>query len=103
MVARPGGRFLNVRSRGARAPWELPSGGLRVGAAADLISLDSNHDALLGRAGDAVLDSWIFAARSPAVDCVWRYGRKVVSGGRHRDRDAIAARYRASLERLLDV
>ena len=80
-----------------------PNGGLRVGAAADLISLDANHDALTNRAGDALLDSWIFAARPPAVDCVWRYGRKVVSGGRHRQRDEIASRYRASLKRLLAV
>ena len=89
--------------REARERWASPNGGLRVGAAADLISLDSNHDALADRAGDAVLDGWIFAARSPAVDCVWRYGRKVVSGGRHLKRDAIASRYRASLKRLLAV
>jgi formimidoylglutamate deiminase len=77
--------------------------GLRIGAAADLISLDSNHDALISRAGDALLDSWIFAARVPAIDSVWRYGRKVVSGGRHRQREEIASRYRASLKRLLAV
>ena len=77
--------------------------GLRIGTAADLISLDSNHDALTGRAGDALLDSWIFAARVPAIDSVWRYGRKVVSGGRHRQREEIASRYRASLKRLLAV
>ena len=52
-------------------------------AAADLVALDANHDALADRSGDAVLDGWIFAARRPAVDCVWRFGRKVVSGGRH--------------------
>lgn len=77
--------------------------GLRIGAAADLLSLNANHDALLGRAGDALIDSWIFAARAPAVDCVWRYGRKVVSGGRHHDRDAIRARYQASIGRLREL
>jgi formimidoylglutamate deiminase len=77
--------------------------GLRIGAPADLISLDLNHDALISRAGDALLDSWIFAARVPAIDSVWRYGRKVVSGGRHRQREEIASRYRASLKRLLAV
>jgi predicted ABC-type ATPase len=35
------------------------------------------------------------------VDCVWRYGRKVVSGGQHIRRDAISARYRSTLQRLL--
>jgi hypothetical protein len=32
---------------------------------------------------------------------VWRAGEKQVSGGRHRHRDAIAARYRAALTDLL--
>jgi formimidoylglutamate deiminase len=81
----------------------LPTCGLVIGAPADLVTLDSNHDALTGRAGDAVLDGWIFAARLPVVDCVWRYGRKVVSGGRHLHREEIAARYRASLKRMLAV
>jgi formimidoylglutamate deiminase len=76
---------------------------LSVGAAADLISLDANHDALIDRSGDAVIDGWIFAARLPVVDCVWRFGRKVVSSGRHHKRDQIASRYRASLTRLLAV
>jgi formiminoglutamate deiminase len=74
--------------------------GIHALAAADLIALDPNHDALADRQGDAVLDGWIFAARVPAVDCVWRYGRKVVSGGRHVLRDRITSRYRASLNRL---
>ena len=50
---------------------------------------------------DAVLDAWIFAARLPAIDCVWRYGRKVVSGGRHVDHERISARYRASMTSML--
>ncbi|HSY08906.1 MAG TPA: formimidoylglutamate deiminase [Steroidobacteraceae bacterium] len=75
--------------------------GLAVGADADIVSLDTAHDALICRRGDALLDSWIFAARAPAVDCVWRFGRKVVAGGRHIHRDAIAARYRRALAALL--
>ncbi len=74
--------------------------GIRALAAADLVALDVNHDALADRSGDAVLDGWIFAARRPAVDCVWRFGRKVVSGGRHVLREQIASRYRASIRRL---
>jgi formimidoylglutamate deiminase len=77
--------------------------GFAVGAAADLISLDANHETLLNRDEDTVIDSWIFAARPPVVDCVWRFGRKVVSGGRHHKRDQIASRYRASLARLLAI
>ncbi|MBS0474964.1 MAG: formimidoylglutamate deiminase, partial [Proteobacteria bacterium] len=47
------------------------------------------------------LDVLIFAAGPSALDGVWRRGRQVVSGGRHHARDAIAARYGATLRRLL--
>jgi formimidoylglutamate deiminase len=80
-----------------------PNYGLRVGASADLIAFDSNHDSLTNQRGDGILDAWIFAARLPAIDCVWRYGRKVVSGGRHLLREQIAARYRATMAKLLAV
>jgi len=67
----------------------------------DLVSLDASHPALEGREGDALLDSWIFAAAGNVIDCVWRNGRKLVANGRHRDRVRIAARYRQALRRLL--
>jgi len=80
----------------------LAGGRQALGAADfDLVSLDASHPALEGREGDALLDSWIFAAGSPAIDCVWRNGRKLVAGGRHRDREPVAARYRATIGRLL--
>jgi len=47
-----------------------------------------------------VLDSWIFAAGRELIDCVWRAGSKVVSGGRHRARDAIVARYAQAMRKL---
>ena len=101
MAVPPAERFLTVRSKGARRALGVTDSALVVGAAADLISLDTNHDALTDRTGDAVIDGWIFAARGPVVDCVWRFGRKVVSGGRHHKRDQIASRYRTSLKRVL--
>jgi formiminoglutamate deiminase len=94
--------FESALNGGSRA-LGTPNCGLRVQAAADVIALDANHDALTDRRGDSVLDGWIFAARLPAVDCVWRYGRKVVSGGRHLLRERITSRYRASLKELLAV
>ncbi len=75
--------------------------GIAVGNSADLVSLDAGHPGLIARSGDALLDGWIFAAGRGAVDCVWRHGRKVVTGGRHIAREAIAARYRARLAGLL--
>jgi formimidoylglutamate deiminase len=91
--------FDSALQGGSRA-LGTPIVGIRALAAADLIALDSNHDALADRLGDAVLDGWIFTARLPAIDCVWRYGRKVVSGGRHVLRERIASRYLASTRRL---
>ena len=81
---------LRIGARGGLSSTGNSACRISVGAAADLIALDMNHDALADRAGDAVLDGWIFAARPPAIDCVWRYGRKVVSGGRHLQREQIA-------------
>jgi formiminoglutamate deiminase len=76
-------------------------GGIVAGASADIVSLNGDHPALAQRSGDLALDSWIFAARGGAIDAVWRRGAKVVSGGRHRNADAIAQRYRATLARIL--
>lgn len=77
-------------------------GGIVAGAPADIVALDANHPALVGRKRDALLDSWIFAGRAGCIDAVWRRGTQVVKGGRHRAADAIAARYRTVVAKLLD-
>jgi formiminoglutamate deiminase len=77
------------------------SDGLAVGAAADIVSLRGDDTAFAGRTGDAILDSWIFGGGACLVDCVWRGGVRRVEGGRHVARDAIAARYRAAMAKLL--
>ena len=78
-----------------------PAPGLAVGARADLLCLNSHHPALVGRSGDALLDGWIFAGAPGIVAAVWRNGVKVVRQGRHKDGEAIGARYRQTLEKLL--
>jgi len=77
------------------------AGGLRRGRPADFVTLDRAHPAMIGRDGDALLDSWVFAGRHGAIDGVWRGGRQVVSGGRHHAREAIVARYRTALGGVL--
>ena len=79
-----------------------PAGAIAVGRPADIVSLDMTHPSLAERRGDAVLDAWIFAAGDRAVDCVWRGGRKVVAGGRHRDADAVDLAYRRTLRALVE-
>ncbi|MDE3114862.1 MAG: formimidoylglutamate deiminase [Pseudomonadota bacterium] len=85
---------------GTQALGAVPCG-LQAGAAADFFTLDPDHPALFGHQRDALIDSWIFASWRGAVDCVWRGGVKVVEGGQHRDRNAVAARYRRTVTRIL--
>lgn len=70
------------------------------GGAADIVSLNMNHPSLHGKQ-QALLDALVFAAGRGAVDCVWRYGKKVVSGGRHIQREAIVCNYQKTLQKLL--
>ncbi|HEX4695220.1 formimidoylglutamate deiminase [Sphingomonas sp.] len=74
--------------------------GLAAGNAADIVSLNLDHPSMAG-AGTDLLDRWIFAAGSPAIDRVWRGGKKVVEHGRHLAADSIAERYRATVAALL--
>ncbi|BCH34399.1 formimidoylglutamate deiminase [Mesorhizobium sp. L-8-10] len=74
---------------------------IAAGASADLVSLGADHPSLTGKAGDAILDAWIFA-NGAAVDCVWVRGKKLVEGGRHHLRDAIAGRYRSVMKGLAE-
>jgi formimidoylglutamate deiminase len=95
--------FDAALSGGAQAllgPAAAAVAGLTVGAPLDLVSLCASHPALLERRDDEILDSWIFAAGAGVIDCVWRAGVKLVSGGRHRERDRLLARYAAALRRL---
>ena len=91
--------FDGAVAGGAQALGVLP--GLQAGAPADLVELDTTHVALAHRADDRLLDGWLFAARGGAVRSVWRGGRQWVKEGRHVGRDALAARYRQVLARLL--
>jgi formimidoylglutamate deiminase len=75
--------------------------GLAVGASLDVVSLKVEQPELIERQQDDILDSWIFSGGRRLVDCVWRAGEKVVINGRHRHRDAIVARYRVALKKLL--
>jgi formimidoylglutamate deiminase len=92
--------FSRGLAGGAQALGQAKSG-LSAGAAADIISLNPSHPALLSRAGNALTDGWIFAARDSAIDCVWRHGEKCVSGGRHLARETVGAAYQSALRRLL--
>jgi formiminoglutamate deiminase len=89
--------------RGGSQALGVAAVGLIEGAFADIVSLDAESVVLAGRSGDAILDSWIFGAPRPMVDCVWARGDKVVKDGRHIGRDMIASRFRRTIEGLLSA
>lgn len=74
---------------------------IAVGCRADLVTLDADHPALIGRDGAAMLDSAIFAANALPVREVRVGGRLMVADGRHRAREAVRARFGATMRRLL--
>jgi formiminoglutamate deiminase len=105
VLAAPGGsstgRVLFERARaGGAQSLGVPAVGLVAGGPADLISLDTSAAPFVATQPDQWLDHWIFAARRPMVDCVWRAGRKLVQGGRHVHAERIERRYREVLARL---
>jgi formimidoylglutamate deiminase len=75
-------------------------GALAVGSRADFITLRAEHPDLEAGAGDRWLDAYLFVAGAGAIDAVWVAGRRRVEAGRHHDREAITARYRARVRRL---
>ena len=78
----------------------VASGGLAVGQIADIVVLDEEHPALIGRTEDAALDAWLFAA-GQAVRQVFAAGHHVVTDGRHVRAEEARSRYRATANRLL--
>ncbi len=86
--------------KGGAAAGARESGALKPGLWADLLALDAEAVDLIGRSGDAMLDTWIFAGDDRLVKAVWAAGRHVVSEGRHKDHAAITARYAATMRRL---
>ena len=84
--------LLDGALRGGAQAVDRPIGAISVGQRADFVVL---HDD--GQRDDAVLDHWLFSADNAAIRTVYRGGIPVVQQGRHRDRDAIVARYRRVL------
>jgi formiminoglutamate deiminase len=104
VCAQPGGStgraMLDAIWPGGAQALARSSGRLAVGAIADVATLRADHPTLTGKAGDQLLDAWIFSAGGEAVDYVWSAGRKVVADGRHVSRERIASRFKTTMRRL---
>jgi formimidoylglutamate deiminase len=79
----------------------IPQGVFDPGADADLVTLQHEHPALSSANDGDLIDRWLFASNRPAVDGVWVGGVQRVAAGRHLQREAIEARFAATLRRLL--
>jgi formimidoylglutamate deiminase len=76
------------------------TGGLAVGLWADLLALDVSGPDFEGREGDAILDTFIFAADDRRVRHVWSAGREIVRDGRHIARERVQDRFGAVMRGL---
>ena len=95
--------LLEQAARGGAQAAGRGAGAIRVGDWADLLALDMTATDLAGCEGDAILDTWIFAGDDRMVAEVWSAGRHLVSGGRHRARDAITGRYRRVMAQVKEA
>lgn len=98
-----GRRLFEAACAGGAQAAGRESGAIAPGNWADLLALDSDHVDLVGREGDTLLDSWIFAGDDRMVREVWSAGRHLVREGRHVRRDAISVRYRREISRLMEA
>lgn len=67
----------------------------------DEIVLDADAPALIGATKADIADRWLFAGNRNPVKEVTVAGKRVVAGGQHHDRDAVARDYRTVIEALL--
>jgi formimidoylglutamate deiminase len=108
------GQRLRAQRRNIASSMRVPSvgatllDGVRTSAAdstgfdaEDRIVLDADAPILAGATEADVVDRWLFSGNRPLVRDVEINGVRVVEDGRHRDREAVAARYREAMRVLL--
>ncbi|WP_417815155.1 formimidoylglutamate deiminase [Thalassospira alkalitolerans] len=95
-----GRRLFEAAAKGGAQAAGRNAGRIEVGALADLMALDGTAVDLIGRTGDTILDTYIFAGDDRMVRDVWSAGRHVVTEGRHIAHDTITGRYRKVMEQL---
>ncbi|MEM8649347.1 MAG: formimidoylglutamate deiminase [Pseudomonadota bacterium] len=95
-----GRRLFDAVCEGGAQAAKRNSGRIETGCWADLMALDNSHVDFIGRDGDILLDSFIFAGAERTVTDVWAAGRHLVHEGRHIKRDAIVGRYAKVMQEL---
>jgi formimidoylglutamate deiminase len=79
------------------------AGSLEVGMLADLVVLDTDHPALVGRRGLGLLDAWVFNGNATPVRHVMVQGRWVVRDGMHVRGREIEAAFARTMRKLADA
>jgi formimidoylglutamate deiminase len=93
------GLFQRALAGGAQALGRC-TGAIAPGRRADLVVLDTEHPALVGRTGEQLLDAWLFCGNSTPVRDVMVDGAWVVRDGHHRDQRPIADAFARCMRRL---
>jgi len=96
----PGRTLLEAALAGGAQASGRPIGAIAPGLRCDLVELDPEHPALLGRGEDALLDAWIFSGQGNPVRSVIAGGRAVVEAGRHIRGLEIGERFAAAMKAL---
>jgi formimidoylglutamate deiminase len=96
-----GETLLHGVAASAQSPTGHDIGTLESGRMADAVVLDTEAPQLVGARDENTVDRWLFSGNRNLVDQVFVGGKRVVDGGRHHDRQAIATRYRSAMEALL--
>lgn len=95
-----GRTLLDLACSGGARALGIDGGRIAVGCVADLVVLDAEHPAMVGRTFDAALDAWIFASATNPVREVWSRGRRVVAEGIHVARETVERDWRRVLAKL---
>jgi formimidoylglutamate deiminase len=98
--ASTGARLYKAALAGGAQALGRPIGALAPGLRADMVVLDPEHPALAGRAGDVLLDSWVFSGNTTPVRDVMVGGHWVVRDHHHSHEEQAADDYRRAVARL---
>jgi formimidoylglutamate deiminase len=98
--ASTGRSLLDAVWRGGAACLDQPTGMIAVGRRCDIVVLDDENSAMIGRQDDALLDTWIFSAGNAAVKDMIVAGQHVVKDRHHANEDMIQKRFAATARRL---
>jgi formimidoylglutamate deiminase len=95
-----GRTLLDAVLKGGAQCLDQPMGVIKVGERCDIVVLDDEYPAMIGREQDAAIDAWIFSAGNAAVKDVIVSGNHVVKSRHHFDEFRIQRRFTETVRRL---